>query len=335
MHTHSLDSLTHGHTFLGERHDDNERRTWIVVGLTLAMMVAEIAGGTVFGSLALVADGWHMSTHAAALAISAAAYRYARRHAADARFAFGTGKLGDLAGYTSAVVLAMIALLILYESVVRLLHPVPIAYGEAVGIAVVGLTVNLASAWLLRGGHDHHPGHGRHEHDDRDHDRHGHGHRDAAPAGVARDLNLRAAYVHVVADAATSMLAIAGLLLAWSFGWRFMDPLVGLVGAVVIASWAWGLLRDTGHVLVDATPEAERMAATVRERLKREGDRVTDLHLWQVGPGHLACIVALASDAPRPPSAYKAQLVGVPGLSHVTVEVEPCPGKHPHPRVVA
>lgn len=332
MHSHSLDGLTHGHTFLGERHDDNERRTWIVVGLTLAMMVTEIAGGTVFGSLALVADGWHMSTHAAALAISAAAYRYARRHAADARFAFGTGKLGDLAGYTSAVVLAMIALLIGYESVVRLLHPVPIAYGEAVAIAVVGLAVNLASAWLLRGGHDHHHGH-HHTHDDHGHEHHDH--HDAASAGVARDLNLRAAYVHVLADAATSVLAIAGLLLAWGFGWRFMDPLVGLVGTAVIASWAWGLLRDTGHVLVDAAPEAGRMAATVRERLEREGDRVMDLHLWQVGPGHLACIVALVSDAPRPPSAYKAQLAGVPGLSHVTVEVEPCPGKHPHLRVVA
>lgn len=338
MHTHSLDHLTHSHAFLGERHDENERRTWIVVGLTLAMMTAEIAGGIWSGSLALVADGWHMSTHAAALAISAAAYRYARRHAADPRFAFGTGKLGELAAYTSAVVLAMIALLIGYESVERLLHPVPIAYGEAVAIAALGLAVNLASAWLLRDGHDHH-GHGHHHGHAHDHDDHGHhhdAHNHVAPvAGAARDLNLRAAYVHVLADAATSVLAIAGLLLAWAFGWRFMDPLVGLVGTAVIASWAWGLLRDAGRVLVDALPEAGQVAAEVRERLERDGERVTDLHLWQVGPGHLACIVALVSDAPRPPSAYKARLADVPGLSHVTVEVEPCPGEHPHLRAAA
>lgn len=346
MHTHSLDRLTHSHAFLGERHDENERRTWIVVALTLAMMVAEIVGGTVFGSLALVADGWHMSTHAAALAISAAAYRYARRHATDSRFAFGTGKLGDLAAYTSAVVLAMIALLIGYESVERLLHPVPIAYEEAVAIAVLGLAVNLASAWLLRDEHDHHHGHehgrgrGHHAHGDRDHDhghddgRHGHD-RPAPVAGAARDLNLRAAHVHVLADAATSVLAIAGLLAAWAFDWRFMDPLVGLVGTAVIAGWAWGLLRDAGSVLVDVAPDVGRIATAVRTRLERDGDRVTDLHLWQVGPGHLACIVALVSDAPRPPSAYKARLTDVPGLSHITVEVEPCPGEHPHPRAAA
>ena len=340
MHTHSLDRPTHSHAFLGERHDENERRTWIVVGLTLVMMVGEIAGGTVFGSLALVADGWHMSTHAAALAISAAAYNYARRHVADPRFAFGTGKLGELAAYTSAVVLAMIALLIGHESVERLLHPVPIAYGEAVAIAALGLAVNLASAWLLRDGRDGQHGHGHHHHGHA-HDRHDHGH-DAhdhhshdTPAGAARDLNLHAAYVHVLADAATSVLAIAGLLLAWAFGWRFMDPLVGLVGTAVIAGWAWGLLRDAGRVLVDAAPAAGRVAAAVRARLERGGDGVTDLHLWQVGPGHLACIVALVSDAPRPPSAYKARLADIPGLSHVTVEVEPRPGEHPHSGVAA
>ena len=340
MHTHSLDRPTHSHAFLGERHDENERRTWIVVGLTLVMMVGEIAGGTVFGSLALVADGWHMSTHAAALAISAAAYNYARRHVADPRFAFGTGKLGELAAYTSAVVLAMIALLIGHESVERLLHPVPIAYGEAVVIAALGLAVNLASAWLLRDGRDGQHGHGHHHHGHA-HDRHDHGH-DAhdhhshdAPAGAARDLNLRAAYVHVLADAATSVLAIAGLLAAWAFDWRFMDPLVGLVGTAVIAGWAWGLLRDAGRVLVDAAPDAGRVAAEVRGRLERDGDRVTDLHLWQVGPGHLACIVALVSDAPRPLSAYKTLLADVPGLSHVTIEVEPCPGEHPHRRAAA
>jgi cation diffusion facilitator family transporter len=210
MHADSLDHLTHSHAFLGEQHEENEHRTWFVVGLTFFMMVAEIAGGTLLGSLALIADGWHMSTHAAALTISAMAYRYARRHAANRRFAFGTGKLGDLAGYTSAVVLGMIALLIAYESIRRLLHPVAIAYGEAIAIASLGLAVNMTSAWLLRGEHHHH------DHDEHHH----HGH----------DLNLRAAYIHVLADAATSILAISGLSFAWAFGWRFIDPLVGLAG---------------------------------------------------------------------------------------------------------
>jgi cation diffusion facilitator family transporter len=307
--------LTHPHVFLGAQHDRNERRTWFVVGLTFSMMVAEIAGGTLFGSLALVADGWHMSTHAAALAISATAYRYARLHAANPRFAFGTGKLGDLAGYTSAVVLGMIALLIAYQSFDRLLHPVSIAYGEAIVIATLGLTVNLTSAWLLRGEH--------HHRDDAGHDHHGH------------DLNLRSAYIHVLADAATSVLAIAGLSLAWVLGWRFIDPLVGLAGTAVIGTWAWGLLRAAGRVLVDAVPDATQVESAVRDRLERGGDRMTDFHLWQVGPGHLAVIVSLVSDAPAAPSSYKARLGGIAGLSHVTVEVEACPGDHPHLRKAA
>ena len=319
MHADSLDHLTHSHAFLGEQHEENERRTWLVVGLTFSMMVAEIAGGSLFGSLALVADGWHMSTHAAALTISAAAYHYARRHAANPRFAFGTGKLGDLAGYTSAVVLGMIALLIAYQSIERLLHPIAIAYGEAIAIAVLGLAVNMTSAWLLRGDHQHH-------HEDHNHDHH---------YKQSRDLNLRAAYVHVLADAATSVLAITGLSLAWAFGWRFMDPLVGLAGTAVIGSWAWGLLRAAGRVLVDAIDERPKIELAVRDRIERDSDRVTDFHLWQIGPGHLACIVALVSDAPHPPSVYKSLLAGIPGLSHVTVEVELCPGQHPHLRRAA
>jgi cation diffusion facilitator family transporter len=324
MHSDSLDHLTHQHAFLGERHHENERRTWLVVALTFTMMVVEITGGTLFGSLALVADGWHMSTHAAALTISAAAYLYARWHEASPRFAFGTGKLGDLAGYTSAVVLGMIALLIAYESVQRLLHPVSIAYGEAIAIAALGLAVNLTSAWLLHDD-DHHHQHG-HDHDaDDDHDHHGHG----------KDLNLRAAYIHVLADAATSVLAITGLSLAWALGWRFIDPLVGLAGTAVIGSWAWGLLHAAGHVLVDAVPDAKRIESAVRDRLECDGDRMTDFHLWQVGPGHLAIIVSLVSDAPAAPSSYKARLTGIPRLSHVTVEVEACPGDHPHLRKAA
>ena len=312
MHSGSLDQLTHPHVFLGLEHDRNERRTWFVVGLTFSMMVAEIVGGSLFGSLALIADGWHMSTHAAALTISAMAYRYARRHATDRRFAFGTGKLGDLAGYTSAVVLGMIALLIAYQSLDRLLHPVSIAYGEAVAIATLGLAVNLISAWLLRAEHHHH-----------DHDVNGH-------HGHDRDLNLRSAYIHVLADAATSVLAIAGLSLAWGLGWRFIDPLIGLAGTAVIGSWAWGLLRATGRVLVDAVPDAKRIERAVRDRLEPNGDRMTDFHLWQVGPGHLAVIVSLVSDAPCSPSSYRARLSGISGLSHVTIEVEACPGDHPH-----
>jgi cation diffusion facilitator family transporter len=215
------------------------------------------------------------------------------------------------------VVLGMIALLIGYESIERLLHPIAIAYGEVVAIASLGLTVNLISAWLLRGEHHNH---GEDRHDDDSH---------------THDLNLRAAYIHVLADAVTSFLAITGLSLAWAFGWRFMDPLVGLVGTAVIASWAWGLLRAAGRVLVDAVPEARRVEETVRERLERDGDRVTDFHLWQIGPGHLACIVALVSDTRHSASAYKARLNDISGLSHITVEVETCPGEHPHLRRAA
>lgn len=350
MHSHSIDSWTHQHEFLGEHHNRNERRIWIVVALTLVMMIGEIIGGTVFGSLALVADGWHMSTHAAALSISALAYVYARRHVRNERFAFGTGKLGELAAFASAIILAMIALLIGYESVERLVNPVPIAYGEAVAIAVLGLAVNLGSAWLLGGEHHHH-GHGHHhdhraheDHDHRDHhhdddhedhdDHHAHGH----GGHHAHDLNMRSAYIHVLADAATSVLAILGLLAAGLFGWTWMDPIVGLVGTAVILSWAYGLVRDAGAVLLDTVPDP-KLAAAIRTTLETAGDRVTDLHLWRVGPGHLAAIVALVSDHPKPVAAYKARLAHLHGLSHVTVEVAQCGGSnrsgtdhnhHPH-----
>ncbi len=321
MHSHSIEPWRHEHVFLGDDHARNEMRTRWVIGLTAAMMTAEIAAGAIFGSMALTADGWHMATHAAALSISALAYGYARRHARDPRFAFGTGKLGDLAGFASAIILALVALLIAWESVVRLGAPVPIRFNEAITVAAIGLAVNLVSAWLLHGGggHGDHHGHARHDHDHRDprhhHNQHHHHHQ--------RDHNLRSAYLHVLADALTSVLAIVGLLAGRVFGWDWMDPLMGLVGAAVIARWSWGLLRDSGLVLLDAVPD-RHLAEDMRERLEVDGDRVSDLHLWRVGPGHNAAVVSLVSDRPAAPDHYKARLADLPHLSHVTVEVLRC-----------
>lgn len=314
MHTHTLKNWQHSHVFLGHGHDENERRTWLVVALTAAMMVAEIIGGTIFGSMALVADGWHMSTHAGALAIAALAYRFARRHAEDERFGFGTGKLGDLAGYSSAIILAVIALLIGYESALRLITPVSIGFDQAIAIAVVGLAVNLTSAWLLRGDHAHDDHQHGHHHDGRHGDEHHHHH---------HDHNLHAAYLHVLADALTSVLAIAALLAGRLFGWVWMDPVMGVVGAIVIAHWSIGLLRASGAVLLDTVPDA-RLAAQLKRRLEQGTDRVADLHLWRLGPGHLGVVASIVSDDPQAADAYKARLAGLGGLSHVTVEVNRC-----------
>jgi len=319
MHTHSVEAWRHEHVFLGNKHERNERRTWAVVALTGAMMVAEIVGGALFGSMALLADGWHMSTHAGALAISALAYRIARRHVHDERFAFGTGKLGELAGYSSALILGMIALLIGYESVMRLLLPVAIRFDEAIAIAVVGLMVNLGSAWLLRAehGHEHRHRH-RHGHEhERDHADHGHHHHQA------HDHNLRSAYFHVLADALTSVLAIAALLAGRVLGWAWMDAAVGIIGALVIAHWSVQLVRSSGAVLLDIVPDSS-LAARIRERLEQGTDRVADLHFWRLGPGHVGVIVSVVSDRPEAPERYKARLAGLPGLSHVTVEVHAC-----------
>jgi cation diffusion facilitator family transporter len=319
MHAESLDSWRHEHVFLGADHARNERRSWAVVALCAAMMLAEIVGGLLWGSMALIADGLHMSTHAGALVIAAFAYAYARRHARDERFTFGTGKLGDLAAFASALVLAMIALLIGYESVERLVHPVPIAFDQAIPLAALGLGVNLLSAWLLHDGHDH-AGEGAHKHaPDGDHDDHQHHH---------ADHNLRAAYVHVVADAAVSILALIGLSAGRVLGWVWMDPAMGIVGMLVIANWSWNLVRASGAVLLDMRPR-DGLAAEIARRLETgPHDRVSDLHLWRVGPGHNAAIVSLVSDHPEPPLAYKARLAGIHGLSHVTVEVHACPGEH-------
>jgi cation diffusion facilitator family transporter len=314
MHLHSVDPWTHDHNFLGQRHARNERRTWLVVALTAVMMVGEIAAGSLFGSMALLADGWHMATHAAALGIAGFAYLFARQHARNSRFAFGTGKFGDLAAFSSAIILAMVAVQIAYESAVRLVHPVSIAYGEAILVASLGLGVNLISAWLLRDTHDHH-GH------DHSHEHH------------HRDNNLRAAYVHVLADAATSVLAIAALVVAMVSQWVWVDPAVGIIGSLVIANWAYGLIRDSGAVLLDVSAD-KNIEDTIRDRLETRGDRVTDLHLWQVGPGHRAAVISIVSDDPLPPGTYKRRLGGLRGLSHVTVEVEACP-KPPQPAQTA
>jgi cation diffusion facilitator family transporter len=313
----------HSHVFLGPDHERAERRTWAVIILCTIMMVAEIIGGALFGSLALIADGMHMSTHAGALLLAALAYTFARKYADDPNFSFGTGKFGDLAGYSSAIVLAMIAILIGYEAVSRLLDPVPISFNEAIPIAALGLLVNIASAWLLAGGHHHGHDHDHsHDHDhDHDHDHlHSHGHDETHH----RDNNMRAAVIHVIADAAVSVLVIAGLLLARAFGWLWMDPLAGFIGALVIASWSIALIRDTGAILLDRTPDPG-MAAKVRMTIENEGDRVTDLHLWRLGPGHLGAIVSVATSNRREPSHYRQRLAGFADLSHVTVEVQHVP----------
>jgi cation diffusion facilitator family transporter len=326
MHSHDLDRWTHEHVFLGAHHGRNEARTWAVVAITAAMMVAEIAGGSLFGSMALTADGWHMSTHAAALGVAGWAYLYARRHAHDPAYAFGTGKVGELAGFTSAVVLAIIAILIAYESALRLLHPVAIAYGEAMAIAAVGLVVNVVSAWLLSDSHDHHHhGHG-HAHPAHDHDHdHDHAHEHAHDEHHHhRDLNLRAAYMHVLADAATSVLAIGSLGVGWMFGWSAADPLIGIVGACVILSWSVTLIRDAAGVLLDRVPQ-NGLDARIRRHVEIKGDRVADLHVWRLGPGHHAAIVSVVSERPQEPAVYKRRIAHLRGLSHVTVEVQPCP----------
>ena len=395
----------HDHIFLGAGHENNERKTWAVIALCSTMMLMEIVGGSLFGSLALVADGLHMSTHAGAMLIAALAYAYARKHATDSRFVFGTGKLGDLAGFTSAIVLAMIALLIGYEAVSRFLSPVPVHFGEAIPIAVVGLLVNIASVWLLSGddhghGHDGHvheeavqriftpsgvfalsifedgvppvfriapetanlklplqpvsvttvrPGgtqqsftfadrgshleskeeipephafravvqlpDGEHaiEFEEREHD-------DVHEAAV-RDHNIRSAYIHVMADAAVSVLAIIGLVLARAFGWLWMDPLAGIIGALVIANWSYGLMRDTGEILLDMNPD-RKMTDNVRHVIEDNGDKVLDLHVWRIGPGHMSAVVSVVTSEPqRSPGFYHAALQRFKGLSHVTVEV--------------
>lgn len=287
---------------------DNERRTRYVVILTCITMVVEILGGQWLGSMALLADGFHMTTHAAALGISLFAYGYARRHAHDPQYSFGTGKVGDLAGFTSAILLIGIALFVVYESTGRLISPRPIAYGEASLIAVIGLLVNAASAWILRGKHPH----THHGHHHADHQPHGHHHNQ-------HDSNFRSAYLHVLADAVTSVLAIAALLCGWWVGWSWLDPLVGMVGAVVILSWAWGLVRTTSAVLLDHMPH-DHMGDDIRKILMAKDAHLKDMHLFRVGAGKQAVILSISVASPVTAAEVHEWLKPLE-LAHVTVEI--------------
>ena len=326
MHLSTAHQHAHEHFFLDAHHGQSERRTHMVVALTAGMMVAELAAGTVFRSMALVADGWHMASHVAALSLTAFAYSYARRHAHDRRYSFGTGKVGALAGYTSAVVLGIIALAMGYESIDRLITPVPIDFTAATWVAALGLAVNLLSAALLGGhAHDHahdDDEHGGHEHGGHDHAGHGHVHHHA-------DHNLRSAYIHVLADAFTSLTAIVALTGGRFLGWVWLDPVMGLVGMGVILAWSWGLIRDCRQVLLDADVSPHTIAE-IRRRIEGEADsRITDLHVWRVSSHHLAAIISLMTHDVRPPEHYKALLVDLE-LAHVTVEVVPCAGTACH-----
>jgi cation diffusion facilitator family transporter len=300
--THDHADWTHGHVFLGHGHERAESRTKLVTILTALFMVVEIVTGLAFGSMALLADGVHMATHVGALGLAAAAYWLARRHAGNARFSFGSGKFGDLAAFASAIILGLLSLGVAIESVRRFIEPAQVHYAEALFIAVIGLAVNVASAFLL---------HDPHEHDEH-HDHH-------------RDHNLRAAYLHVVADAATSVLAIVALASGLVFGIGWADPLVGIVGALVIASWAYGLVRDSALVLLDAEDDPN-LARDIKALVEREaGARVSDFHLWRLGPGHLGLIVSLVGGGPADNERIKRILVEhYPSLSHVTVEIAVC-----------
>ena len=303
-----IEGHTHDHVYLGSSHDENARRTLWVVALTAIMMVGEIIAGYLTGSMALLADGFHMATHAGALSIAAGAYAYAKRHADNRAFSFGTGKVGDLSGFASAMLLGLIALAIGAESVLRLFEPIKVAFGTATIIAVVGLGVNIVSAFLLSGGHDH--GH-RHEH----HHGHDHGH-----AAHSKDNNLRAAYVHVLADALTSVLTIAALLTGRYLGWVWMDPVMGIVGAIVIARWSWALMRDTASVLLDSTDA--HVADEVRELIETPGDaRIADLHVWRIGPEAHAAIVSVVGNQGVNGDTIRARLAAVHELAHLTVEI--------------
>ena len=297
----------HSHDFVSD-FTKGERRTRIVIAITGVMMVVEITAGVLSHSMALLADGWHMSTHVTAFLITAIAYYFMRRHSSSERYSFGTGKIGVLGGFASAIVLSVVALLMAGESTRRLFAPLTIHFNEAIGIACIGLLVNVGCAFLLSGAH--HDGHdhsGAHHH----------------------DLNLRAAYLHVLADAFTSLLAILALTGGKFFGWSWLDPVVGLVGSGVVFSWAYQLLRDTSGILLDRTPISSDLPDEIRRAVESDGDSiVTDLHVWQVGAGKFAAIVSIVAHEPRPSDYYRALFRDHDELVHVTIETQHCREDH-------
>lgn len=329
MHTHDISSWSHDHAFGQERVRAGERRSKVVIALTAVMMVAEIAAGVAFGSMALLADGLHMASHAVAIGITVVAYVYARRHAFDARYSFGTGKVNALAGFGSAVLLVCFAALMAWESSVRLVHPVAIAFDQAIVVAVLGLAVNAVSAVVLGHGHDHGEAHDDDDDDDHDHG-HDHGHEHAHGNDHHHDHNLRAAYLHVIADALTSLLAIFALVAGKFLGLDWLDPLMGIAGAILVARWSWGLLRDTSRVLLDRQAPGA-MREQVRAAIEGNGGdaRLADLHLWSIGPGIYAAALAVVAGAPETPDAYRRRLPAGLGLVHVTIEVQHCPHHGP------
>ena len=335
MAIHDLSHWQHTHAFdPGNR--AGERRTWLVVAITAVTMVAEIIGGIVTGSMALLADGWHMATHVVALSIAGFAYLLARRWSGDARFAFGTWKLEVLGAFSSALLLGVVALAMVWESLHRLMRPEEIQVGPALVVAILGLVVNLVSALLLEHSHGTdvhlHPAHGPQEledgHDhahghDHGHD-HGHGH-DAAHGKAHEDLNLRSAYMHVVADAFTSVLAIAALAAGYWAGWNWLDPAMGIVGAGVIAWWSRGLVADSARVLLDREMDAP-VVAEIRRAIQSDGDaEIADLHVWRVGRASYAAVITVVAHRPLAPDAYRQRVAAIPTLAHVSFEVNRCP----------
>ncbi len=306
MHIHTLENWQHSHDF-SVKNDKGEQRTKYVLILTAITMIVEIIAGSVFGSMALLADGWHMGTHVAAFMITIFAYRYARKHANNPAYAFGTGKVSVLGGFASAVALAVVALVMLIESMQRIIEPHAIQFNEAIAVACLGLFINVISAFLLKDDHHHHD-HGDHHH----HHHHDH--------------NLRAAYLHVLADALTSLLAIIALVSGKYFGWDWLDPIMGIVGAVIITRWSYGLLKQTGPILLDGSIE-ETYQAAVKETIEKDSDnQISDIHIWKVGANHYAAIISLVTHFPKSTEYYKELLNDFHKLSHITIEVNACDG---------
>lgn len=327
MAIHDLSGWQHSHSFdPGNR--AGERSTWIVVGITAATMVAEIVAGLLTGSMALLADGWHMATHVVALSIAGIAYLLARRYASDERFAFGTWKIEVLGAFTSALLLGVVAFAMVWESAARLFHPEPIRYVAALVVAFIGLLVNLASAAVLHDPHAHSHGGGHdHPHDHHGHDHghdHGHEHAHARPDEAHRDLNLKSAYAHVLADAFTSVLAIGALAAGLWGGWSWMDPVMGIVGAAVIGWWAKGLVADSARVLLDREMDAP-IVERIREAVQSDGDaEIADLHVWRVGRSSYAAVICIVAERPLTPAAYRERVSRIESLAHVSVEVNRC-----------